>query len=156
MAKYLTSDNDMTAVADAIRAKGGTSGNLTFPSGFVSAVGNIPVGVDQETLDAALATKADKTTEVTVATDGAVTQALEAGKIYHFTGDLTALTITLTAPASGDLAHYHFDFLSGATAPTLTMPDSVVMPEGFSVEANKVYEIDILNGRGVYQSWGLS
>ena len=85
-----------------------------------------------------------------------MTQALEAGKIYHFTGDLTALTITLTAPASGDLAHYHFDFLSGATAPTLTMPDSVVMPEGFSVEANKVYEIDILNGRGVYQSWGLS
>ncbi len=156
MAKYLTSDNDMTAVADAIRAKGGTSGNLTFPSGFVSAVGNIPVGVDQETLDAALATKADKTTEVTVATDGAVTQALEAGKIYHFTGDLTALTITLTAPASGDLAQYHFDFLSGATAPTLTMPDSVVMPEGFSVEANKVYEIDILNGRGAYQSWGLS
>lgn len=156
MAKYLTSDNDMTAVADAIRAKGGTSGNLTFPSGFVSAVGNIPVGVDQETLDAALATKADKTTEVTVATDGAVTQALEAGKIYHFTGDLTALTITLTAPASGDLAHYHFDFSTGSTAPTVTIPSAVTMPSGFSVDANKVYEIDILNGRGVYQSWGLS
>ena len=156
MAKYLTSDNDMTAVADAIRAKGGTSGNLTFPSGFVSAVGNIPVGVDQETLDAALATKADKTTEVTVATDGAVTQALEAGKIYHFTGDLTALTITLTAPASGDLAHYHFDFSTGSTAPTVTIPSAVTMPSDFSVDANKVYEIDILNGRGVYQSWGLS
>lgn len=101
----------------------------------------------------ALAVKQDKITEVTVATDGAVSQTLEAGKWYHFTGALTSLTITLTAPASGELAQYHFDFASGATAPTLTMPDSVVMPEGFSVEANKRYEVDVLNNYGVAQSW---
>ena len=100
-----------------------------------------------------LVTKADKVTEVTVSTAGAVTQALDAEKIYHFTGALTSLTLTLNAPASGQLAHYHFDFLSGATAPTLTMPNTVTMPSGFTVEASKHYEIDILNGYGAVAVW---
>lgn len=37
-------DTDLTAVADAIRAKGGTSAQLAFPAGFVSEIGNIPSG----------------------------------------------------------------------------------------------------------------
>lgn len=41
MAELLTNDTDLTSVANAIRTKGGTSGNLTFPSGFVSAIGAI-------------------------------------------------------------------------------------------------------------------
>ena len=94
--------------------------------------------------------------EETVADDGAVTKALDADKICHFTGDLTALTITLNTPQTGLIAHYHFDFESGATAPALTLPSSVVMPDSFSVEANKRYEIDILNGYGVAQSWEVS
>lgn len=99
-----------------------------------------------------LAAKADKITEVTVSTAGAVTQSLDAGKIYHFTGALTALTITLTAPASG-LAHYHFDFDSGSTAPTLTMPNAVTMPDSFAVEASKHYEVDVLNNYGAVMAW---
>lgn len=35
-------DSDLTSVANAIRAKGGTSGTLAFPAGFVSAVEAIP------------------------------------------------------------------------------------------------------------------
>lgn len=38
MADYLTNDTDLQAVADAIRAKGGTSAPLVYPSGFVSAI----------------------------------------------------------------------------------------------------------------------
>lgn len=37
-------DADLTAVADAIRAKGGTDAQLAFPSGFVSAVQAIAAG----------------------------------------------------------------------------------------------------------------
>ena len=103
-----------------------------------------------------LAGKADKVTEVTVSDDGAVTQVLDPGKIYHFTGALTALTITLNTPAAGQIAHYHFDFTCGATAPTLTMPNTVTMPGGFTVEASKHYEIDILNGYGAVISWASS
>lgn len=35
-------DADLTSVASAIRSKGGTSGSLVFPSGFVSAVNDLP------------------------------------------------------------------------------------------------------------------
>lgn len=44
MTEYLVNDTDMTAVADAIRAKGGTSGTFAFPDGFVEAVGAIQAG----------------------------------------------------------------------------------------------------------------
>ena len=37
-------DADLTSVANAIRTKGGTSADLAFPSGFVSAVEAIPSG----------------------------------------------------------------------------------------------------------------
>ena len=37
-------DTDLTSVANAIRTKGGTSAQLAFPAGFVSAIENIPSG----------------------------------------------------------------------------------------------------------------
>lgn len=131
--------------------------DLTNDSGFLTSV---PVtSVNGETgavvLDADDVGAEAKITEVTIATDGAVTQALDANKIYHFTGALTSLTITLNAVANG-IAQYHFDFLSGTTAPTLTMPAAVVMPDGFAVEASKRYEVDVLNGYGAVMSWANS
>lgn len=45
MAEYLTNTADLTAVADAIRAKGGTAAQLVYPSGFVSAIQAIQTGV---------------------------------------------------------------------------------------------------------------
>ena len=44
MAEYLTNDTDLTAVANAIRTKGGTSEQLTYPDGFVSAIEAIKAG----------------------------------------------------------------------------------------------------------------
>ena len=131
--------------------------DLTNDSGFLTSV---PVtSVNGETgavvLDADDVGAEAKITEVTIATAGAVTQALDANKIYHFTGALTSLTITLNAVANG-VAQYHFDFLSGSTAPTLTMPTTVVMPDSFSVEASKRYEVDVLNNYGTVMSWANS
>lgn len=37
-------NSDLEDIADAIRAKGGTSAQLAFPNGFVSAIENIPSG----------------------------------------------------------------------------------------------------------------
>ena len=42
MSDYVVSDSSLEAVADAIRAKGGTSAQLEFPADFVAAIGNIP------------------------------------------------------------------------------------------------------------------
>ena len=44
MSEYLTNTADLTAVADAIRAKGGTSAQLVYPAGFVSAIQAIQTG----------------------------------------------------------------------------------------------------------------
>lgn len=94
--------------------------------------------------------------EETVYTAGAVTQALDAGKLYHFTGALTALTITLNAAPAEQLAQYHFDFNCGSTAPTVTLPSAVILPDGNSFDANKHYEVDILNNYGAVLSWAIS
>lgn len=41
MADYLATDTDLTAVANAIRSKSGTSGQLVFPGEFISAIEDI-------------------------------------------------------------------------------------------------------------------
>lgn len=38
MAEYLAKSEDLTAVADAIRTKGGTDAQITFPAGFTAAI----------------------------------------------------------------------------------------------------------------------
>lgn len=44
MAEYLVQGESITAVADAIREKGGTSEPLSFPEGMAAAVHNIQTG----------------------------------------------------------------------------------------------------------------
>jgi len=152
----LTNDSGFLTAAP-VTSVAGRTGVVVLGKGDVG-LGNVdntsdaskPVSTAQQT---ALDGKEDKTSEVTVSTAGAVTQALDAGKLYHFTGALTSLTITLNASVSGKLAHYHFDFDSGSTAPTFSLPQTVTMPSGFSVEASKHYEIDILNNYGAVMSW---
>ena len=46
MAEYLTNTNDLTKVASAIRAKGGTSDLLVYPDGFVTAIQAIQAGTE--------------------------------------------------------------------------------------------------------------
>ena len=102
----------------------------------------------------AIASISNAPVEQTIEDDGDVTQALLPNVIYHFTGDLTSLTITLTAVTGQTM--YHFDFIAGATAPTVTLPNTVVLPDTFSVVANRRYELNIFNGYGVAVSWSIS
>lgn len=44
MATLFTQDSSLTAVANAIRTKGGTSAQLTYPNGFVQAINDIETG----------------------------------------------------------------------------------------------------------------
>ena len=44
MADYKVSDTSLTSIANAIRTKGGTSADLSYPDGFITAIGNITTG----------------------------------------------------------------------------------------------------------------
>lgn len=81
---------------------------------------------------------------------------LEPNKLYVFP-EMASLTYTLAAPADTSIANeYHFVFRSGATATELVHPTGVSVPDSFTVESNRIYEISILEGCLTYQSWTVS
>lgn len=82
---YLTNDTDLKKVADAIRAKGGTSAPLAYPSGFISEIQAIPSGSAKE--------EQEKT--VTVTANGTVEITPDAGKT------LSKATAIVNVPTSG-------------------------------------------------------
>lgn len=60
-------------------------------------------------------------------------------------------SISFTPPSSGIA---EVIFTSGSTAATLTVPNTVLLPDWFSVEAGRIYDISILNGvYGAAASW---
>lgn len=84
---WFTNTNDLTAVADAIRAKGGTQEGLVYPSGFVSAIQAIQTGVTPQLIitttagASVVATKGSTTVSGTAGTDGLCTLEIpEAGE----------------------------------------------------------------------------
>lgn len=87
-------DADLTSVANAIRTKGGTSSQMAFPAGFVSAVQAIPTGITPTGTKAISITQNGTTTEdVTQYADAEITVNVSGGG-----GGLTLID-TITASA---------------------------------------------------------
>ena len=68
--EYLVDGADMTAVADAIREKGGTTAPLSFPAGMAEAVRDIPSGATDISLGLTAATIGQTIKVKAVDTDG--------------------------------------------------------------------------------------
>lgn len=83
-----------------------------------------------------------------LATDNTVT--LEPNKLYIFP-EMESLTYTI-GEGTGEV---HFIFKSGATATRVVHPSNVNIGS-FSVDANKIYEVSILEGLLTSQSWAVS
>lgn len=74
--------------------------------------------------------------------------------ILDTTKAATTVTIDFTDPSDIDYVYtYHFIFRSGATPTVLNLPDGVILPDGFEIEANRIYEINIMENLLSYQSW---
>ena len=86
MAEYLTNTIDLTSVANAIREKGGTTGLLTYPDEFVTAIQAISLGIVPQLI-------------VTVSA-GAMVTATNDSKTITGTSDNTGVC-TLTVPEIG-------------------------------------------------------
>lgn len=81
---------------------------------------------------------------------GTVTKQLSPNTYYEF-GECTSLTITLASEISGIRNEYMFEFVSGSTATTLSIPQSVgwMGGEAPTIEANKTYQCSIVNNIAV-------
>ena len=88
----------------------------------------------------------------TVDENNAVT--LDPNKFYVF-GEEAEIDVSFAAGAEGEVNEYHFSFVSGTTPTVLSLPVDVVMPEGFTILADYVYEISIVNNNGVYMLWAV-
>lgn len=75
--------------------------------------------------------------------------------VMHVWGEVTALTLTLGAEVEGRANEFLFQFASGATATTLTLPSDLVWANGEALtpEANKTYQVSIVNGFAVYSAF---
>lgn len=83
-----------------------------------------------------------------LSTDTTVT--LEPNKLYIFP-EMESLTYTI-GEGTGEV---HFIFRSGATATRVVHPDGVNIGS-FNVDANKIYEVSILEGLLTSQNWSVS
>lgn len=66
--------------------------------------------------------------------------------IYYKWGEVAKLNITLGDVANDDIVNeYMIEFISGATPTNLVLPADLKYEEPLVVEANKIYQIDIIN-----------
>ncbi len=68
---------------------------------------------------------------------------------YYKWGEMSILTITLGSEIAGIVNEFCGEFVSGETATTFSVPESVSWPNGLTVDANRTYQFSIVNGIGV-------
>ena len=69
---------------------------------------------------------------------------------YYKWGTVTSLTLTLETPANAEeYSEYMFQFTSGSTPTTLSLPSTVKWVAEPNIEANKTYQVSILNNIGI-------
>lgn len=77
------------------------------------------------------------------------TQEIQTNKFYKF-GEVSSLNITLAEITDTSvLNEYMFEFVSGSTATTLTLPNTIKWLETPSIESNKTYQCSIVNNIGI-------
>ena len=89
---------------------------------------------------------------VVVTVSGATPTITPENNTIYNCSELASLTIS-NPPTSGA---YSIVFTSGATPTDLSVDPAIKMPDGFSVEANKRYEINVSGGWAVAGSWAVS
>ena len=90
------------------------------------------------------------------ASQSGVTSATLQPNTFTDFGTVASLSITLGSVASDatlEKRMFGFQFTSGTTATTLTLPDTVKFPEDPTVEAGYTYQVTILNNLALIVGW---
>jgi hypothetical protein len=72
---------------------------------------------------------------------------------FHLWDEVLSLVLTLGEETNGVANEYLFQFTSGATATTLTLPDDIKWTEDLIIEPNMIYQMSILKGLASVLSW---
>ena len=160
MAEYLTNTADLTAVANAIRAKGGTAAQLVYPSGFVSAIQAIQTGVTPQLIvttsagAAVTATKGSKTVSGTAGADGTCTMELSEAGEWSVTSSLNGNSKTQTVligTQTADITLFDSVFANNSWETIIAVCRSGDVPDSWAVGNSKnmtiggaEYQIDII------------
>ena len=160
MAEYLTNTADLTAVADAIRAKGGTAAQLVYPSGFVSAIQAIQTGVTPQLIvttsagATVTATKGSKTVSGTAGADGTCTLELSEAGEWSVTSSLNGNSKTQTVligTQTADITLFDSVFANNSWETIIAacrsgdVPDSWAIGNSQNMTINGTdYQIDII------------
>lgn len=65
--------------------------------------------------------------------------------VMHIWGTVSSLTLSLPTDSNSVLDEYMFTFTSGSTPTTLSLPSTVKWVQDIEVEANKTYQVSIIN-----------
>ena len=160
MAEYLTNTTELKAVADAIRAKGGTAAQLVYPSGFVSAIQAIQTGVTPQLIvttsagAAVTATKGSKTVSGTAGADGTCTLELSEAGEWSVTSSLNGNSRTQTVligTQTADITLFDSVFANNSWETIIAVCKSGNVPDSWAVGNSKnmtiggaEYQIDII------------
>ena len=119
------------AVAKELGKKIPKNGLKTINGESLEGDGNIQIEADTS-----LISRVEKTSDDT-------TVSLDPNTLYVFP-EMTSLSISLNAPEDTSIVNeYHFIFESGATATTFSLPSNLKV-DAYSIDANKIYEVSIL------------
>ncbi len=70
--------------------------------------------------------------------------------VFHVWSEVPLLTLTLMEGNSNMCNEYMFQFTSGQTPTTLTLPDTIIWFDGVpEIEPNMIYQCSILNNIGI-------
>lgn len=72
---------------------------------------------------------------------------------FHVWDEVANLTLTLGSETAGVANEFLFQFTSGATATSLTLPDDIKWTEELVIEPNRIYQVSILKGLASVMSW---
>ena len=158
---------DLVSAINEVNEHGGGGGSVTVDSELSTTSRN---PVQNKVVTSAVQSKADKTTATAsadglmsaqdkskldtvgsvVAVSGATPAITAVSGVRYVCGEVATLDFTPCATGVCDVV-----FTSGSTPTVVTLPNTVKFPDGsFTAEANKTYEINILDGvYGVVMAW---
>ena len=159
---YLTEETDPTVPS---HVKNITQANITSWNNKSDFSGNyndltnkptipvVPTNVSAFTNDVGYLTQhqdiSGKANKISVVQTSASTIEINPNTFYKF-GEVASLNITLASITDNTIYNeYMFEFVSGTTATTLTLPSSIKWLETPTIDANKIYQCSIVDNVGL-------